>query len=100
MTRAKTKPRTSRELTVKFTPRKLIKIASAVIVLVLLVFVGLKLFTGGQEAIDFIAVLPFVNASGDPNAEYLSDDLEILSCFLGINVLSLITKGHVAGHDS
>lgn len=48
------------------------------------------------ETIDSVAVLPFVNASGDPNAEYLSDGItESL-----INSLSLLPNLKVMSRDS
>jgi serine/threonine protein kinase/tetratricopeptide (TPR) repeat protein len=51
---------------------------------------------GGGETIDSLAVLPFVNASGDPNAEYLSDGItESL-----INSLSHLPKLEVKSRDS
>ena len=34
---------------------------------------GLLLLTGNSERIDSLAVLPFENGSGDPEAEYFSD---------------------------
>lgn len=50
----------------------------------------------GGEAIDSLAVLPFVNASGDPNAEYLSDGItESL-----INSLSTVPHLKVMSRDS
>lgn len=50
----------------------------------------------GGEAIDSVAVLPFVNADGDPNTEYLNDGItESL-----INSLSLLPNLKVMSRDS
>jgi eukaryotic-like serine/threonine-protein kinase len=70
---------------------------AAVVLVVLLAAVGLSFrFTGRGQTIESLAVLPFVNAGGDPNTEYLSDGItESL-----INSLSQLPHLKVMSRDS
>jgi len=71
-------------------------IASLALVVLVALVAWFGVFRGRGEAIDSVAVLPFANASADPNTEYLSDGIsESLS-----NSLSQLTNLKVKSHDS
>ena len=69
------KSKTSREITVKFTLRKLIIPAAAAGLLVVAAGIVLLTSKGSAKVYDSIAVMPFVISGGDPGREDIADAL-------------------------
>src|SRR5262249_14224768 len=77
-------------------PRRLLSVLWAAAALALLIVGGMYWFHGRSQAADSIAVLPFVNSSGNADMEYLSDGItESL-----INALSRIPNLAVMSRNS
>jgi TolB-like protein len=94
-----------------FTGIKGHKVATAIVIVLLIIGgVGLGLFlrarnTGVQSAISSIAVMPFVNASGNADVEYLSDGITDtliakLSQLPNLNVKARSSVFHYKGKDA
>jgi tetratricopeptide (TPR) repeat protein/tRNA A-37 threonylcarbamoyl transferase component Bud32/TolB-like protein len=92
------KPSTSREITVKFRPRKLVLPAAALVVLVVAAVFGIRLLSHKKAALaatgkPYLAVMYFENNTGDPGLDHWRKALpELLVTDLSqskyINVLS------------
>jgi eukaryotic-like serine/threonine-protein kinase len=86
----------------------LTRVISAVTLAVLavaLITVRVLYQSRGRDRIDSIAVLPFVNTSGDPNLEYLSDGIseglmDSLSQLPDVRVVSRNSAFHYKGKDA
>ena len=82
--------------TAKHFPTKLIGILGAVVLVLAAAFFGFKYFSANAKQINSLAVMPFVNASGNADIDYLSDGVtESL-----INNLSQLTNLSVKGRSS
>jgi serine/threonine protein kinase/Tfp pilus assembly protein PilF len=62
-------------LTERVSPRQLASIVLALLCITIIAYAIGRNAMIGDATIDSIAVLPFMNASGDPNSEYLSDGI-------------------------
>jgi TolB-like protein len=81
-------------------------LAAAALALAALLALGtwFAVFRARGEAIDSLAVLPFANASGDPNSEYLSDGItesiiNSLSQLSGLRVMARTTVFRYKGKE-
>jgi TolB-like protein len=79
--------------------------ALAFVVVIALIAVGAFYFGSPRNRIDSVAVLPFVNTSGDPNLEYLSDGIteeviNSLSQLSDLRVMARSTVFHYKGRDA
>jgi serine/threonine protein kinase len=82
-----------------------ISVAALAFIIVALIARGWFYFSRSREHIDSIAVLPFVNTSGDPNVEYLSDGItegviNSLSQLRQMRVLARSTVFHYKDRDA
>jgi serine/threonine protein kinase len=68
----------------------------AAVLLALIIYAGLNLFTSRKEVIDSIAVLPFENVNADPNTDYLCDGITETI----INKLSQLSNIRVIARNS
>src|SRR6266566_801459 len=80
----------------RWSRRTLVIGAISVLAVVLLIALGAFHFVSSRARIDSIAVLPFVNTSGDANAEYLSDGITEGV----INSLSRLPQVHVMARST
>jgi TolB-like protein/Tfp pilus assembly protein PilF/tRNA A-37 threonylcarbamoyl transferase component Bud32 len=76
----------------KILGRKAVLFGGAAVLLILIVFGGIFLFTGRQETINSIAVLPLKNLSGSPEQEYFADGMteELISNLTQIGALERV----------
>ena len=73
------------------------KKATFIILLVVVAAVGAMTFVGGRSRIDSVAILPFVNLTGDPKMEAISDELTegIIGHLHQLKKLRVISYGSV-----
>src|SRR5437667_12077460 len=98
--RAAISPEAAAEHAVRLGSRRRMVVTTLTVV-TLALLVGLAglfyLLRGRDEAIDSLAVLPFVNASNDPNTEYLSDGIteSLISTLSQLSKLRVMARSTV-----
>jgi len=83
---------------------KFLAVAGLAAIVLGVAFLGYRYWPASGKQIDSVAVMPFVNASGDPNVEYLSDGMaetlmQSLSQMPGLNVKSRSSVFRYKGKD-
>jgi len=84
--------------------RRMILVGALALALVIVALIAVRWFSRSRGDIESIAVLPFVNTSGDPDVEYLSDGITEgiingLSQLPQMRVMARSTVFHYKGHD-